>query len=365
MSEETMEWLNNNTLIGFTEKRGFAWHRDNALQGLEDNHYPGAIPLDDVYRRLFGFDLLRSAVAVKVYGNMEDAQLFGYDMGKESDTEDAETGLIVPGREYYWKPTVDQIAVTTSDTADIMGFHTDSYEIHQYKEWLAETVSKILGQGLDIGSAGLLKDRKVAWVQVETPEVIRTQVGFDFYSFITASTSTNGTLKTMFQANNRAVVCDNTLTGARNENSPKFGVKHSRNSMLRLQDARDALNVLVNAQKDFEKDIEVLADTPVSQQQWEDIVARLIPIPENEARSAIAQTKVDDILALYRSDSRVQPWAGSGLGVVQAFNTWDQHFRTTRGDTNRAQRNQFNMINGSTAKADAKVMSALYEVVGI
>lgn len=364
MSEETMEWLNTMTLIGFTDKRGDAWHKQEALQGLEPNHYPGAIPLDDVYRRLFGFELLRSAVAVKVYGDIDIAEMYGWDIGQEPDTE--HEGLVIPGREYYWKPTVDQIAVTTSDTHEIMGFHTDGYEIHQYKEWLAESVANILGQGLDIGSAGLLKGRKVAWVQVETPEIIETMVGFDFYSFITASTSTNGTLRTMFQANNRAVVCDNTLIGAINERSPKYSVKHSRHSQLRLNDARDALGILISAQEDFKRDVEELADISVSQQQWEDIVTRLVPVPEEEGRGkTVAEDKSATIHALYRSDSRVHPWAGSGLGVVQAFNTWNQHYRGTRGETSRQERNQFNMLNGTLAKNDELVLSTLMEVVGV
>jgi hypothetical protein len=33
-------------LIGFTDKRGHAWHYRPEEQGDEPNHYPGAIPLD-------------------------------------------------------------------------------------------------------------------------------------------------------------------------------------------------------------------------------------------------------------------------------------------------------------------------------
>jgi hypothetical protein len=57
MSQETSRWLNTMTLIGFTDKRGHAWHYREEMQGDEPNHYPGAIPEDDIIRRLFNFDV--------------------------------------------------------------------------------------------------------------------------------------------------------------------------------------------------------------------------------------------------------------------------------------------------------------------
>ena len=53
MSRETLEWLNENTLIGFTDKRGNAWHH----RGGYDNHYPGGIPVEDVRKRLFDWEV--------------------------------------------------------------------------------------------------------------------------------------------------------------------------------------------------------------------------------------------------------------------------------------------------------------------
>ena len=43
MSRETLNWLNTNTLIGFTDKRGNAWHWRAQEQDGASNHYPGPI----------------------------------------------------------------------------------------------------------------------------------------------------------------------------------------------------------------------------------------------------------------------------------------------------------------------------------
>src|SRR5215467_11157674 len=66
MSQETSWWLNNMTLQGFTDKRGTAWHYMESEQGAEPNHYPGAIPVPDVKRRLFDWEPVTGEVQHKV-----------------------------------------------------------------------------------------------------------------------------------------------------------------------------------------------------------------------------------------------------------------------------------------------------------
>ena len=67
MSQETSTWLNTRTLIGFTDQRGHAWHYRADDQGDEPNHYPGAVPVDDVHRRLFGWDAVTASVFAEYY----------------------------------------------------------------------------------------------------------------------------------------------------------------------------------------------------------------------------------------------------------------------------------------------------------
>ncbi len=55
MSRETLQWLNTNTLIGCTDKRGHAWHWRAQEQNGIANHYPGPIPIADVQQRLFAW----------------------------------------------------------------------------------------------------------------------------------------------------------------------------------------------------------------------------------------------------------------------------------------------------------------------
>ena len=68
MSQETSRWLNTRTLIGFTDKRGNAWHYRADEQGTEPNHYPLAIPTEDVRRRLFAWTHAEGDVSATYLG---------------------------------------------------------------------------------------------------------------------------------------------------------------------------------------------------------------------------------------------------------------------------------------------------------
>ncbi len=72
MSNESVEWLNRNVLIGFTEKRGTAWHYRRSSQGAEPNHYVGGIPATDVERRLFFWEPEEWPLAALVEDEPED-----------------------------------------------------------------------------------------------------------------------------------------------------------------------------------------------------------------------------------------------------------------------------------------------------
>lgn len=140
MSEETITTLNTQTLIGFTEKRGSAWHYRAEEQGDESNHYEGAVPTEDVLRRLFHWQALEGEISASAL------------------TED---GVIVSS-------APNHKAILRSDTGAVLGIHSNRYAMRQYDEWLVENVANLLDADLAIGSAGLLKGGAVGWVQLES-----------------------------------------------------------------------------------------------------------------------------------------------------------------------------------------------------
>ncbi len=106
-----------------------------------------------------------------------------------------------------------------------------------------------------------------------------------------------------------------------------------------------------------------LSQLKVSNSEWNRLLDELSPIPEltkepdNKAVVEKAKTKQAELRNLYDSDKRVAPWKGSGLGVLQAFNTPRQH--VAGKDGGRYERNMLHTLGRVTRREDAKVLAAL------
>jgi phage/plasmid-like protein (TIGR03299 family) len=343
MSRETTEWLNTRILVGYTESRGNAWHYRLENQGDESNHYAGAIPVDDVLRRLFDFTV-----------NPEPVYTFA---GTEGYRE-------IPNKR----------AMVCSDNGDTLGIFADTYAPHQYAEWLVSNVASILSGDLGIGGAGLLRNRAQAYVQVEMPESITTPEGITFRPHLLATTSFDGSLSTTYKPTNTIVVCDNTREAALGEESPTFKIKHSKYSALRIMDAREALGIVHTMADDFAAEVAELCATQVTPQTWERFLALYAPSPTdgNSRSMTVATNKRDAVAALYANDERAAQWHGTAYGVLQATNTYDQHVavirksKGTNGEApNRFERNMADVLSGNTGKSDARTLALLNQAMAV
>ncbi|WP_436788875.1 DUF932 domain-containing protein [Yinghuangia sp. YIM S10712] len=334
MSRETLEWLNANVLVGFTDKRGDAWHYRAGLQGTEPNHYTGPIPVEDVKRRLFGWEAVPTPIYVP---------------GNTVGTFDE-----VPGRR----------AILRSDTGHVMGIFTDAYEPHAYEVWLLDTIGRLLDADLSIGSAGLLRGGAVAWVSVEVPETITTPEGVAFRPHLFGATSFDGSLATTFKRAVTNIVCDNTMAAGLAEHGQQIKIKHSRHSQLRLDEARDALNIVYEIADDFTAEVKRLCETTVTNREWAAFLDAHVELPDQPGRSrTIAERKRDTLTRLWNHDIRVAPWRGTAYGVLQAVNTYTHHEQTVRG-AQRAERNMLRAVTGGVDDLDHDTLSTLDRVRG-
>lgn len=341
MSKETSEWLNNNVLVGFTAARGNAWHYRETDQGAESNHYTGAIPAEDVTRRLFHWDPVSCPMGYDVTAVLgADAQVW-----KSSDT----------GRQ----------VIIRSDTLAELGVFKEGYEIHPYRQWLLEKVHEING-ALEIGQAGLLKNGAQAWVSFEVPENFSTDVGLAYRPQLIATTSCDGSIATTYKRVSTIVVCDNTLSMALGEKGSVLKVKHSKYSQRQLNDKiTDATGLVTEQAELVAEQIRQLSEWEVTNAQWFRFLDEYVPMPEKKGRGrTLAENKRERLTAMYNNDLRVSPWQGTALGVLQAGNTWFHHEATVRNAGHRAERNMTNVLDGRTEKNDTEVLTILAKVTG-
>lgn len=349
MSRETSTWLNQMVLVGFTEKRGNAWHYRASEQGSEPNHYIGAIPVEDVQRRLFDWHAME--------GNVRSDILL----------PDGVLTITDPNRKTIVRPAG---AFGDTDPGAILGIFKSSYKIHQFDEWLLAQVAAILDDDLSIGSAGLLRDGAVAWVQVEVPENIVTPSGVEFRPNLLAATSLDGSLATTYKRTAQVVVCDNTMEIGLSETGQQFKVKHSRYSDSKLSSVRDALAIVHEAGDAFAAQVEQLTNTTVTDAQWSEFLESLAPTrdehgDEKQGRGlTMARNKQEALDGLWNHDDRVRPWKGTAFGVLQAVNTHEHHGTAlSKSDAERGQRNMLRAVTGETGKRDREAMDVLTAVL--
>ena len=355
MSRETIEWLNTMTLIGNTDQRGSAWHYRAAGQGAEPNHYPGPIPVADVERRLFAWQAVERRVAVEFPA-----------------TEETMTHLGEHGQPLRWAVQPDRKAVAPDDAELVMGMFKDGYKIHQYRQWLLTNVASIVGEDLAVSSAGLLRNRAVAWVEVSVPETITTPAGVAFRPNLLACTSFDGSLSTTYKRTVQLTVCDNTMGAALGERGQAVKVRHSRNSLTRIADVREALAMVHETAESFTADVERLTASKVSGLEFRQVLEVMVPIADDATKRtrSNAVSKRQALAQLWEFDPRVAPWKNTAFGVLQAFNTWHHHEQNgLSGDTHdarrqaRADRNALRAITGETEKDDAEVLAVLADLV--
>lgn len=347
MSKYSVDKLADGNILVGNGHRPWWFHADRHDASVL---YPGAIPVADVESRLFAWHLESAPVALLVPCTLDDPEM---------------TNVGPDGKPFKIVVQGDRQGVIRSDNGAMMGLFKSGYKIHQYREWLLETVSTILNDDLVILSAGVLGNGQVAWVKVGLTESA-TAGGLTYNTGLLAVTSANGTIASGYGRSNTLEVCDNTLTaglGETKENNTRVKVKHSKYSGFRLESAREALQIIARANDEMGQFLEDMASVKVTDSDFSAVVHALNPIPADEG---IAQTKAytkhGQLNGLWLRSPMVAPVKGTAMGILQAFNTWEHHIKGVRKDTVRQERNQLEAIDGTIEASDRIVMDTMREL---
>jgi phage/plasmid-like protein (TIGR03299 family) len=160
------------------------------------------------------------------------------------------------------------------------------------------------------------------------------------------------------------VVCDNTLAAGLGEAAQQLKIRHSRNSGLRIGEAREALAIVYDIADAFSAEVARLTQIEVTPAQFSRVLDIVIPVTDAKGQPAkgrsltAAEHQRSKVGHLYRYDDSAAPWTGTAWGVLQAFNTFSQHFGTVR-NRSRVQRNREYAITGQFAAQDERVLAAI------
>lgn len=351
-SKQDVGELNLMTLIGCTDERGDAWHRREDLQGAEDNHYPGFIPIPDVLRRLFHWHPRRATVAYLIPCGAEDADMIdstGQPV-RVVESQQARKGVLRDDNDY-----------------DLGVFRSGA--VHPpYQVTLLEQAERLTGTTLGVSTAGCLQKGARAWLEFSMPETLHDpKSGFSYRPNLLKADSMDGSISLTTALTIEATVCMNTLTWnllEAREAGRLFRRKHTRGIVGGdLQDERDALGVLERVDAEFTSELHTLLEQPVSDKQVIAVLDIIRPLPEEEGRAyTLAENFRDQWMTVYREDPMAAPWKGTALGVFQTDNTV-RHWYDQRRGGDRWETNTWRTLLGKTAQEDRAIVRALEEAL--
>lgn len=348
-SRETMQWLQENVLVGYVDERGPAWWsnaitKNGAWEMPAGSHFPGAVPMKKV-TKLLDVRLVKGTSYVKYLDDEDNEQVV-------QDTEN--------------------IPVVNASTGRIFGYPKEGYAIHPYLPTLKGFMEKILhDESVAVGSAGLLRHGGVAFLQARLPEHYEVQ-GYGYVPYLSAVTSVDRSRKTTYLTGVLGQVCDNTVDASILGAYTKVAIRHSRNSGIKVQDARDKLGIqLAQVGDEAAEGIENLLKIDVSPREFAKWLDLAVPLPEYKETKAgtggkgytQAENKRNALEVLWEHDPKVKPWAGTAFGVLQldnTFRTWDSVVRGMSGG--RLELNFTRDIQGKTTASDKLALSRLATV---
>jgi len=332
-----MTYISENTVL----LDGFAHGGSPVVAASAIVHFEGAVPMDAA-RELIGWEPLESTgVSARI-----------------STPE---------GRK--WVTTTTRKLIVHPRTLKVLGDVGNGYAVHAYERTLLANAAIITDGALDVARVGTLDDGAKAFVQYEFPESM--QAGskgaepVEYRPFLNATTALDGSMASAYFTGSIVTACKNTVAMALREAkalNTLVKVRHTRNSLLNVQEAREVLGVVFQVSKEFEAEVNKLTADYVSDDEWNHFLDAFVPVSEKDGRGrTVALAKRDEFESLWNNDPRVAPWRNSAYGVLAVSNTWGQHFATVR-KVSREERTYSRLINGSIAKTDAKALQALAAV---
>lgn len=378
MSQETREWLNRYILVGNVEHRPKAWHDDPRLRArlsLPSNHFEGPIPYQTVVDRLFDWLPMVVPTANLIPCAASESKLrlpMALDLGGHKFKQGQPVKLVV---------VQDMQGIVRSDTFEEVGHHTAGYMVHVYEKWLLQILSNVLGDTLTILGAGLLRNGAQAFVQVALPQsIFDDTTGVDFWPYIMCATSLDGSMATTFSGQTLLVVCDNTRDSALHQGEMSgriYKARHTSKSLdaSKIRETRQALRIIEQTGDTMMQELHELAAINVSRRQWNSIMdiieiiganpKRPFYVPTSKEAKPLAISRAEDRRSqldhTYTRDPMAKDWRGTALGVVQAVNTWETHYKQVRG--NRVTRNLDKAIRGHFGATDRNTVQAIASVL--
>jgi len=277
------------------------------------------VPLADLRRQ----DSLY-AVSPTAQQHMVSLRREGYIILNPDAEIDGHVGIACGNNPPHYFPTTQYGVLQNESLIDLAGVFTDAARRER-------------GVDLPILSAGTLRDRRMAFVSVGVPDDAALD-GLPARSHaLNLGTSHDGTCALVGTLASYIVVCANTFRASLLGSAPlEVRVKHT-NAIEDLEQARQILRDMIDAQTATDVAITRLLDTDYPAHRFqEDLTSTVLPVvyqvPDEDAvkNRTRHDNRVEDIVGHYYGANVPAAHRGTAWGALMAVQGWEQHDKATR-----------------------------------
>jgi phage/plasmid-like protein (TIGR03299 family) len=201
----------------------------------------------------------------------EAIKLAGLDYTVELQQVKTEHGVIIP----------NCFSPVRRDTNVPFGVVGSLYNVLQNRDAFT-FFDAIVGKGAAIyETAGALRDGETVFITAKLPECIR--VGRDdlIDQYLILTNNHNGDEQVTAAFTPIRIVCNNTLNAALRDCSMKVKVRHNARMQERLKEAHKLMGIVADTSKKLGEVFNVMARTPIVDQQLKDLIVATFAKPEH------------------------------------------------------------------------------------
>ena len=253
----------------------------------------------------------------------EALELADLDWQVESRNIYSGTGAMIPGYRANVRSTDDAV----------LGVVSDRYRIVQNEEAFQFT-DDLLGEGVTYETAGSLQGGRKVWMLAKLPEkyIIAGDEVTPYLVFFNSHDGSSGVKVAMTPVR---VVCQNTLNLALSSAKRIWTARHTENVMLRVQDARETLQLANSYMSELGKGIYDLTTIKLSDRKVQEFINEFFPVTEDMTDGQRKNNlRLQEELKARYYDAPDLAWVGKNgwrfVNAVSDFATHADPIRKTR-----------------------------------
>lgn len=210
---------------------------------------------------------------------------------------------------------------------------------------------------IEVESAGTLKGGAQVWVQAKVLKAVEIP-GDAVDAYLTISTSHDGSAGLRAVYGFLRLSCTNQLPSLGRGAKAVWSHRHSRHVLGKADQARQVLGLAPKVIDTFEDEVRRLIEVEVSERRFQQIITQVLPISDEQTprQRGNVQEQRDAVKAMAVSErDGGGAFAGTGWGVVNAFNSWNQWAKPVKNETERATRQAVRTLDGTYGSLTSRV----------